>query len=73
MDIAKIEIQMTGVTPKDVERYRKYIEKIVIEIIKFERGFELKNGKIICNFDNDKNMREMEFNFKRRTLDKNLL
>ncbi len=64
MDIAKIEIQMTGVTPKDVERYRIYIQKIIVDMIKFERGFELKNGKIICNFDGQKKLRETEFQFK---------
>jgi hypothetical protein len=64
MDISKIEIAMTGVAKQDVERYRVYIQKIIIDMIKFERGFPLQNGKIICNFDGQKKLRETEFQFK---------
>ena len=42
-------------------RYQKYFQRLLEENV-----FETKGGKVVLNFDKDKNMREIEFQFKKK-------
>ena len=51
----QITIQLEGLEPKTVERYRANIHQLMTMGI-----FEIQNGKVILHFDNEKTLRKID-------------
>jgi len=48
---------------KTLARYQQYFQQLLDANV-----FETRNGKVIMNFDNDRKLREIEFQYKKRLL-----
>jgi len=48
---------------KTLARYQHYFQQLLDANV-----FETRNGKVIMNFDNDRKLREIEFQYKKRLL-----
>jgi hypothetical protein len=61
----EIKIQLLNIDFKVVEKYQRIIAKLISS-----GAFDVKNGKVILNFDNAGQMREIEVQVKYRPLDR---
>lgn len=57
---AELKFEFEGANPEALERYRQTIETIIAQ-----GALNLRNGKVILNFDHEGSLQEIGFDYKR--------